>query len=246
MPFCSRSAVVPIHELVSDHDCIALLHALILTGNLQVAETLCAYVKSQGDPNEPVVKLASPAALKSHFEQAGLPLELEDCQQAAASQQLLSGVSTALRYSVRTGHPGFFNQLYARADPVSIAADWLVVAANTNVHTYEVAPVFTAVEVEVLSKLARCIGGEYAQEHDGLFAPGGSISNIYGKSLALTGFVVGSLGWTHCNVNACSQATSQDVMSFASCILIAAARHVLVTSLTMMTACKKICSILHV
>lgn len=151
---------------------------------LQVAETLCAYVKSQSDPNEPVVRLASPDALKSHFEQAGLPLQLDDDQQAAPSQQLMSGISTALRYSVRTGHPGFFNQLYARADPVSIAADWLVVAANTNVHTYEVAPVFTAVEVEILSKLARCIGGAYIQEHDGLFAPGGSISNIYGMPLA--------------------------------------------------------------
>ena len=39
---------------------------------------------------------------------------------------------------MRTGHPLFFNQLYARADPVSIVGDWLAVAANTNVHTYEV------------------------------------------------------------------------------------------------------------
>lgn len=147
---------------------------------VQVASTLCAYVASQTDAEEPVVRLASPDALKSYFQEAGLPLELEDSQQAAGTQQLLSGVSTALRYSVRTGHPGFFNQLYARADPVSIAADWLAVAANTNVHTYEVAPVFTTVEVEVLSKLARCIGGAFAQEHDGLFAPGGSISNVYG------------------------------------------------------------------
>ena len=147
---------------------------------------------------------------------------------------------------MRTGHPLFFNQLYARADPVSIVGDWLAVAANTNVHTYEVsrarsaplqgqrisgrlqvtyglmladmlatlcprpistsplaiilqcdaqadtclnawsgtvqvAPVFTAVEVEVLAKLARCVGGEFARQHDGLFCPGGSISNMYGE-----------------------------------------------------------------
>ncbi|KAL3149142.1 hypothetical protein ABBQ32_001977 [Trebouxia sp. C0010 RCD-2024] len=122
--------------------------------------------------------------LKQHFEKAGIPLELPDGQAATPTDSLLAGVSTALQYSVRTGHPGFFNQLYARADAVSIAADWLAVAANTNVHTYEVAPVFTAVEVEVLSKLARCVGGQYATCHDGLFAPGGSISNIYGMHLA--------------------------------------------------------------
>ena len=141
---------------------------------------MCSYVTSQSDPEEPVVRLANPEVLKQHFENAGIPLELPDGQAATSTDNLLAGVSTALRYSVRTGHPGFFNQLYARADAVSIAADWLAVAANTNVHTYEVAPVFTAIEVEVLSKLARCVGGEYASCHDGLFAPGGSISNIYG------------------------------------------------------------------
>lgn len=152
---------------------------------MQVADILCAYVSSQSDKEQPVVRLASPDALKRHFEEAHIPLELEDGQAATPVDSLLAGVSTALQYSVRTGHPGFFNQLYARADAVSIAADWLAVAANTNVHTYEVAPVFTAVEVEVLSKLARCIGGQYTQRHDGLFAPGGSISNIYGENTLL-------------------------------------------------------------
>lgn len=149
---------------------------------MQVADILCAYVSSQSDKDEPVVRLANPDVLKQHFEEARISLEIQDGQTATPVDSLLAGVSTALQYSVRTGHPGFFNQLYARADAVSIAADWLAVAANTNVHTYEVAPVFTAVEVEVLSKLARCIGGQYAQSHDGLFAPGGSISNIYGIS----------------------------------------------------------------
>lgn len=48
--------------------------------------------------------------------------------------------------------------------------------------TVQVAPVFTAVEVEVLAKLASCVGGEFARQHDGLFCPGGSISNMYGET----------------------------------------------------------------
>ena len=51
---------------------------------------------------------------------------------------------------------------------------------NTNVHTYEVAPVFTLAEVEVLGKFARIVGGRYADSHEGLFVPGGSIANLYG------------------------------------------------------------------
>ena len=60
------------------------------------------------------------------------------------------------------------------------AGEWLTVVANTNCHTFEVAPVFTLVETEVLAKLARLIGGPYSRDHDGLFVPGGSVANIYG------------------------------------------------------------------
>ena len=51
--------------------------------------------------------------------------------------------------SVRTNHPLFMNQLYAGADPIGLAGEWLIAAANTNVHTYEVAPVMTLAEREV-------------------------------------------------------------------------------------------------
>ena len=60
------------------------------------------------------------------------------------------------------------------------AGEWLTVVANTNCHTFEVAPVITLVETEVLAKLARLIGRPYSRDHDGLFVPGGSIANIYG------------------------------------------------------------------
>lgn len=59
-------------------------------------------------------------------------------------------------------------------------------ATNTNAHTYEVAPVFTLAEVEVLAKMARIVGGAYAGSHDGLFVPGGSIANLYGALLPST------------------------------------------------------------
>jgi hypothetical protein len=58
--------------------------------------------------------------------------------------------------------------------------EWLAAAANTNAHTYEVAPVFTLAETEVLARFAHVIGGAFAKAHDGLFVPGGSISNLYG------------------------------------------------------------------
>ena len=48
----------------------------------------------------------------------------------------------------------------------------------------DVAPVFTVIEHEVLAKIAKAVGPSFAAAHDGLFVPGGSISNMYGLHLA--------------------------------------------------------------
>ena len=60
-------------------------------------------------------------------------------------------------------------------------AQFLVAATNTSMFTYEMAPVFSLMEGEVLGKMRGLIGW---QSGDGIFAPGGSISNLYGLLLA--------------------------------------------------------------
>ncbi|KAL5516058.1 hypothetical protein EMCRGX_G001319 [Ephydatia muelleri] len=76
------------------------------------------------------------------------------------------------------------DELYGHCDPVSMGGDWLAAALNTNVHTYEVAPVFIVMERAVIDKFARVIGPEFAKHHEGLFVPGCSIANLYGMLLA--------------------------------------------------------------
>eukprot|EP00940_MAST-03C_sp_MAST-3C-sp2_P001201 g1201.t1 len=134
----------------------------------------------------PVMNLASPEDLRTTFENRGVSLEIEAEQSPTSNRHLLTAVDILLEFSVRTGHPLFLNQLYSRADPVGIAADWVSVATNTNVHTYEVAPVYTLIERETLKKVGRVVGGAYAKPNgfDGLFVPGGSISNLYGLHIA--------------------------------------------------------------
>lgn len=48
-------------------------------------------------------------------------------------------------------------------------------------YTYEVAPVFVLMEDVVLSRLRSLVGWE---EGDGIFCPGGSISNMYAMNVA--------------------------------------------------------------
>ncbi|KAK9843716.1 hypothetical protein WJX81_003497 [Elliptochloris bilobata] len=150
----------------------------------QAANLLCEHMASRNDLTQPVVRLASPAELAVAFTEAGVPLELRVGEDAASMPRLLAALGATLEHSVRTAHPLFLNQLYARPEPAGIAGDWLTVVANTNVHTYEAAPVFTLVERAVLARLAVLAGPSWAAAHDGLFVPGGSIANMYGMHLA--------------------------------------------------------------
>lgn len=43
-----------------------------------------------------------------------------------------------VKYSVKTGHPNFYNQLFKGADEMGLAGSWLSDALNTNSYTFEV------------------------------------------------------------------------------------------------------------
>jgi glutamate/tyrosine decarboxylase-like PLP-dependent enzyme len=68
-----------------------------------------------------------------------------------------------------SGHPRFFNQLSCGLDLVSMAGEWLTATANTNMFTYEIAPVFILMEHVVMEKMREVIG---FQGGDSILAPG--------------------------------------------------------------------------
>ncbi|XP_037532395.1 acidic amino acid decarboxylase GADL1 [Nematolebias whitei] len=63
-----------------------------------------------------------------------------------------------------------------------MVASFITEAIKTSLYTYEVAPVFTLMEDAVLKKMMEMIGWE--EGGDGLFNPGGSMSNMYAVNLA--------------------------------------------------------------
>nr|CAH0113551.1 unnamed protein product [Daphnia galeata] len=121
-----------------------------------------------------VVNFVHPEDLKKlvHLSLGGNPLN---------HVQILELCKQAVEYSVKTNHPKFLNQLYHACDPVGLAGAWLSEALNTNLHTYEVAPFFMMVEYTVLAHLRSFFGWK---DGDGIFAPGGSMANMYGMVLA--------------------------------------------------------------
>lgn len=99
-------------------------------------------------------------------------------------EKLIQLLRDTIRYSVKTGHPYFVNQLFSGVDPYALAAQWLTDALNPSVYTYEVAPVFTLMEEVVLAEMRRIVGFSVDGEGDGIFCPGGSIANGYAISCA--------------------------------------------------------------
>ncbi|XP_031700960.1 cysteine sulfinic acid decarboxylase isoform X1 [Anarrhichthys ocellatus] len=114
-------------------------------------------------------------------EELALLLDLELRETGEPSHRLLQRVKDVAKYSIKTSHPRFLNQQFAGVDYHALAGRFLTEALNTNLFTYEVAPVFVLMETEVLRGLRQMVGWT---EGDGLFCPGGSTSNMYAMNLA--------------------------------------------------------------
>lgn len=98
-------------------------------------------------------------------------------------EELLNLTRDIIKYSVKTGNPHFVNQLFSSLDPYGLAGQWLTDALNPSVYTYEVSPVFSLMEKEILREMRKIVGWKDGNG-DGIFCPGGSMANGYAINLA--------------------------------------------------------------
>lgn len=175
------------HAEVEEGKCALVVDGVTLNGptlDMQAAEAFLAEampiimeeaVRKATDVREKVCEWRSPEQLKEL-------LDLELRERGEAKSKILQRCRDAIRYSAKTGHPRFFNQLYAGMDPYSLVGRFLTEAINPSLYTYEVAPVFILTEEAVLTKMFEIIG--WKEGGDGIFSPGGSVSNMYAVNVA--------------------------------------------------------------
>merc|ERR1712156_1389304 len=132
-------------------------------------------VSDKYDKTQKVVDFLHPDELR-----AALPLSIG--RQGCSDEELQEISEAVVKYSVKTCHPHFYNQLYHGADEYGVAGAWLSDALNTNIHTFEVAPSFIIIEHSVLGHIRKLF--DWGEQGDGIFSPGGSLSNMYGMMLA--------------------------------------------------------------
>ncbi|XP_072015152.1 cysteine sulfinic acid decarboxylase-like [Amphiura filiformis] len=97
------------------------------------------------------------------------------------NQKLLQLTKQTIDLSVKPCHPYFFNQLLAGQDLYGLAGQWLTDAINASQYTFEVAPLFTVMEAEIMKRLREYCG---FKSGDGIFCPGGSVANVYAMNVA--------------------------------------------------------------
>ncbi|XP_037037478.1 cysteine sulfinic acid decarboxylase [Bradysia coprophila] len=124
--------------------------------------------------NEPVVRFEHPVDLQTKLD---LPIE----EAGISAKEIKEICEQIICHSVKTGHPHFYNQLFGRVDSYGLAGSWITEALNTSQYTFEVSPVFTLIENEIIQQFCKIFGYETG---DGIFSPGGSMSNMYSMALA--------------------------------------------------------------
>lgn len=125
------------------------------------------YIAEHRDADTPVVRYRSPEDLA-----ATMDFRLPD--EPRSNQEIADWARQYLRYGVRTGHPGFVNQLFSGFSPHAWLGEVVAGLTNTSLYTYEVAPVATLVEQALIREMARLVG---FPSGGGGFATGGTNAN---------------------------------------------------------------------
>ncbi len=102
--------------------------------------------------------------------------------EANPSSRIPALIDKIVELSVNTDSNLFMNQMYGKLNKTAVYGDVLTTILNTSMYTYEVAPLMTLIEKECIKRLASYVWKD--GNSDGVFTPGGSISNMKGLLLA--------------------------------------------------------------
>jgi glutamate/tyrosine decarboxylase-like PLP-dependent enzyme len=134
----------------------------------RMVSLIAAYRERSVHPDEPVVHYRPPDELRELVD-LSLP------EGHGSAERMMRFLEQYLGFSVRTAHPQYANQLWAGFTIPGLLGDAFASLTNTSMYTYEVAPVATLMEREIVARLSRLAGHEGAE---GLFLTGGSNANL--------------------------------------------------------------------
>lgn len=97
-------------------------------------------------------------------------------------EETLSYIQDVIAQSMQVAHPHFFGHMDSGPLFISVLADWVTSALNQNMLSYELSPLATKIEEEVIRWLCERCGYESGE---GTLVSGGTMANFTGLLLAL-------------------------------------------------------------
>lgn len=111
------------------------------------------------------------------FNKLNKEFELTTPSTPISDEEVINYLKKYLNYSVKTNQPGFLQSLWGGSHIPAILGEFLIASTNTSMYTFDIAPVATVIEKNIISKMTDLIGWN---EGDGTFTSGGSNGNLLG------------------------------------------------------------------
>ena len=108
-------------------------------------------------------------------------LDLSLAATGASDQEVQQAVMDYLTYSPNCAHPEYLKLLYSGVNKDALLGDWVSSLSNATMHTFQVGPVATLMELELIRQWNKLVG---FKNGDGVMVSGGTQANIVGMMLA--------------------------------------------------------------
>jgi glutamate/tyrosine decarboxylase-like PLP-dependent enzyme len=140
----------------------------------QFLDLINTYIRDDRQPDIPITRQQSPDELRHKID-----LSLPD--KGSGDKDLYSLIAAYLDNSVRTAHPQYFNQLWAGFTVPGFLGEVFTSLTNTSMYTYEMAPLATLMEMELIKKMGAFAG---FRNPEGQMVTGGSNGNLMAMMIA--------------------------------------------------------------
>ena len=136
------------------------------------------YLASKNDRENPLATIHSAKDLYD-------VMDLSVSDSGVDVETLLADIDAYLQHSVKTSHPHFMNPFWGGPPTPSLAGEFISALTNTSMYTFEIAPVATMIEQEMVNLMAKFAG---YQNGGKTFTSRGSNGNLMGFLCQATNF----------------------------------------------------------
>ncbi|OUS30061.1 glutamate decarboxylase ['Osedax' symbiont bacterium Rs2_46_30_T18] len=108
-------------------------------------------------------------------------LDISLNNQGVDTEQLVCAAKAYLEYNPDVSQVAFYKLLYSGLNTPALLGDWVTSLSNATMHTYQVSPVATLMELELIKQWNNLVG---FTQGDGVMVSGGSQANLIAMLLA--------------------------------------------------------------